>query len=58
MVSYQDGLGLEEWDNLNDQLTDIDTEVRRLRSKNAEVKPVLGGGIKRDLQSAFGNHYI
>ena len=51
-------LDLEEWDTLSEQFIAIDTEVRRLRSRNEDVKPIFGGGIKRDLQSAFGANYI
>ena len=51
-------LDLEEWDTLSEQYIAIDTEVRRLRSRNEEVKPILGGAIKRDLHSAFGAGYI
>ena len=46
-------LTLQEWDKFGDFFVDIDAKVRQLRSKNAQVTPVLPKGIKRDLQSAF-----
>ena len=49
-------LTLEEWDKFNESFVDIDAEVKRLRSKNEQVKPIFTKGTKRDLQSAFGGN--
>ena len=50
-------LNLEEWDKLTEVFSEIDSEVRQLRSKNEEVEPVFTMGTKRNLQSAFGGDY-
>ena len=50
-------LNLEEWDKFTEVFSEIDSEVRRLRSQNEEVEPVFTIGSKRNLQSAFGGNY-
>ena len=48
-------LDLAEWDKFNESYIDIDTEVRRLRSKHEQVTAIPPRGVKRNLQSAFGS---
>ena len=47
-------LNLDEWDKF-ENFEAIDLEVRRIRSHNDQIAAVPPTGIKRDLQSAFGN---
>ena len=50
-------LDLSEWDKLNEQFAAIDLEVSRLRRDYEQDQSILGGGIKRDLETAYGNNY-
>ena len=50
-------LNLEEWDKFNEVFSEIQSDVKRLRSMNDEVEPVFAIATKRNLQSAFGRDY-